>query len=71
MTTSLGIDLKSPLEAVIEIITEMRDSLDSRKQIANLNYALKMISSGKLYEHNIDIEDNQGDLKREMSVWLG
>lgn len=58
MTTSLGIDLKSPLEAVIEILSEMRDKMEQKRQIANINYCIKMISSGKLYEHNLDFEND-------------
>ena len=45
--TTLGYDLRSPLEKVLEILNEVRDSLDKSEErmIQDLNYCIKMISS--------------------------
>jgi hypothetical protein len=46
------------LERVLEILNEFRDRLDSGsdRSIEELNYCIKMISSNKLYEANIEME---------------
>ena len=51
-TTSLGYDLRSPLEKVLEILNGLRDGLDNneKKLVADINYCIKMISSNKLYD---------------------
>mmetsp|Transcript_45376 Transcript_45376/g.33161 ORF Transcript_45376/g.33161 Transcript_45376/m.33161 type:complete len:269 (+) Transcript_45376:178-984(+) len=52
------LDLRSPLERVLEILSEIRDRLDygEDKTIEDLNYCIKMISSSKLYEANFELE---------------
>jgi flagellin-specific chaperone FliS len=52
------IDLRSPLERVLEILNELINKLDSNagREIEDINYCIKMISSNKLYEANIDME---------------
>ena len=60
-TSNLGYDIRSPVEKVIEIIADVRDSLDpgeNARIIADLNYCLKMISSNKLYEAELEMDDN-------------
>mmetsp|Transcript_7290 Transcript_7290/g.6445 ORF Transcript_7290/g.6445 Transcript_7290/m.6445 type:complete len:106 (-) Transcript_7290:298-615(-) len=54
------LDLRSPLERVLEILNEIRDRLDygEDKTIEDVNYCVKMISSNKLYEANFDVDMN-------------
>lgn len=57
--TSFGYDLRSPLERVLEILNDIRDSIDPNeaKMLSDMNYSIKMISSNKLYDAEIEIED--------------
>ena len=45
--TTLGYDLRSPLEKVLEILNEVRDSMEKGEErlINDINYCIKMISS--------------------------
>lgn len=56
---SNGYDIRSPLEKVMEMLNNIRDALDTSeiKMINDLNYCLKMISTNKLYEADIELED--------------
>ena len=59
-SNDIGYDIRSPVEKVLEIINEVRESLDPRENariIQDLNYCLKMISSSKLYEADLDLEE--------------
>lgn len=62
------LDLRSPLERVLEILNDLRDRLDSGedKTVEELNYCVKMISSNKLYEANIDMEIGEYGEKKSM-----
>ena len=57
--TSSGYDLRSPLEKVLEILGDVRNAidLDEVKMVQDMNYCIKMISSNKLYEAELDIEE--------------
>lgn len=47
--------LKAPAEIVNEILMSIRDMVDNDdKLIEDINYCIKMVSSGKLYEANLD-----------------
>jgi hypothetical protein len=63
------IDLRSPLERVLEIMNNLRDQLDSGEDraIEDLNYCIKMISSNKLYEANIDQEMGEYGEKKSIN----
>lgn len=54
-----GYDLRSPMEKVIEILNDIRDSLNmsETKIIGDLNYCIKMISTNKLYDTPLDFDD--------------
>lgn len=56
--TSTGYDLRSPLEKVLEILNDVRDSIDpgETKMIQDMNYCIKMIASNKLYEAELDLQ---------------
>jgi hypothetical protein len=50
----------SPVEIVNEILCEVRDMIDNdERMLEDVNYCIKMVSSGKLYEANIG-ENNEG-----------
>ena len=46
------------MERVLEILNDLINKIDSnaRREIEDINYCIKMISSNKLYEANIDME---------------
>ena len=47
--------VSSPAEVVNEILCSVRDMIDNDDELVeDLNYCIKMVSSGKLYEANID-----------------
>ena len=50
---------KSPMERVIEILNDVRDSLSTseKRVIADLNYCIKMITTNKLYSTSLDFDD--------------
>jgi len=53
--------VSSPAEIVNEILCEVRDLVQNDdKLVEDLNYCIKMVSSGKLYETNI-LDDDGGD----------
>ena len=54
--TKMGYDLRSPLEKVIDILKDISDKLhsDEEKIKKDVDYALKIIQSGKLYEVNLE-----------------
>lgn len=43
-------DFKSPFERTIEILTNLKECLEDQKYVKDLNYCIKHISNGKLYE---------------------
>lgn len=51
------VDLRSPLERVLEILGGFRDRLaaDEDKIIMEINYCIKMISSNKLFEADFEL----------------
>lgn len=61
--SNLGYDIRSPLEKVLEILGDIRDVIDPSqdKMITDLNYCIKMISSNKLYEAELDMDDPDDD----------
>lgn len=65
--TSNGYDLRSPLERVLEILNDLRDSVDTdeTKIIQDLNYCINMISSNQLYEAKLEFDpDSEGKQDR-------
>ncbi len=70
--TSVGIDLKSPLEKVLEIMNNLRDKIDTQEDqmIKELNYCIKIISSNKLYEAELEFEGSpDGRKKNDVISW--
>lgn len=67
--TAHGYDLRSPLEKVLEILSEFRNAIDisESKLLVELNYAIKMISTNKLYEADIDLDEQQDELSDKTS----
>jgi hypothetical protein len=49
-----GYDFTSPVEKVVRILTDLRDSLDTNSSnfISGLNYCIDVISTNKLYDMN-------------------
>jgi len=62
----------SPAEIVNEILCKIRDMVESDdKLLEDINYCIKMVSSGKLYEANIDGEGDETDDKRKDAMsWV-
>jgi len=59
----------SPAEIVNEILWDIRDMVENDdKMIEDLNYCIKMVSSGKLYEANIDDNIEEGDENRREAI---
>ena len=54
--TKMGYDLRSPLEKVIDILKDISEKLhsDEEKIKKDVDYAIKIIQSGKLYEVNLE-----------------
>ncbi len=70
--SSVGFDLRSPLEKVLEILNDVRDKLNVEEEILikDINYCIKVISSNKLYEAELDFEDQtDGKKKSEVLNW--
>ncbi len=67
--TSSGYDLRSPLEKVLEILAEVRDTIDptEHKMVSDMQYCIKMISSNKLYEAELNIEEQDDGSIHEMT----
>lgn len=61
--------MRSPLERVLEIMNNLISKLDSNceREIEDINYCIKMISSNKLYEANIDMELGEYGEKKSMN----
>ena len=65
--------MRSPLEKVLEILNEARDMFDptESKIIKDINYCIKMISSNKLYEAELDIGENEEQEKSIKELGTG
>jgi len=59
-------NVMAPSELVIEILSNIRDMIQNDdKMLEDVNYCIKMISSGKLYETNIyEGEGDESDEKK-------
>lgn len=58
--------VSSPAEVVNEILCSIRDMVDNDEELLeDLNYCIKMVSSGKLYEANIDDEEGADEGRKE------
>lgn len=65
--------VSSPAEIVNEILSEIRDLVQNDdKMIEDLNYCIKMISSGKLYETTVfeGEDDATNDQNRDAINWI-
>lgn len=64
-------DISSPMEKVIQILQEVRELIVDPGMYKDVNYCIKEINSGKLYEANIDsgISDAEGK-GREAMDWF-
>ena len=63
--------IMSPAEIVNNILGEIRDMIDDKRLLDDINYCIKMISSGKLYEANINEGEGGGDEKaNEVISWI-
>lgn len=59
----------SPAETVNEILCDIRDMVEhDDRLLEDLNYCIKMVSSGKLYEANLDEELAEGDANRKEAI---
>lgn len=66
-TTIMGMDLRSPLERVLEILNNLRDKIDSNqtKTLQEINYCIKIITSNQLYEANIEMDPSAEGGKKQ------
>lgn len=64
--------MSSPAEIVNEILCEVRDMVENDERLLeDLNYCIKMISSGKLYETNFNDAENANDEKTKDAMnWV-
>jgi hypothetical protein len=55
-------DIASPVERVIKILCDLRDSIDSKEKafVVSLNYCIEVISSNRLYDVNSLFSDEAG-----------
>ena len=74
-------DYKSPLERTIEILSNLKDSIDDQQSVRDIDFCLKNISNGKLYELEMNepealgIGNNRrsrrgGILQMEENLWI-
>lgn len=64
--------MSSPAEIVNEILCEIRDMIENDERLlGDINYCIKMISSGKLYETNFNEAENANDEKTKDAMnWV-
>ncbi len=64
-------NVSSPAEIVNEILTELRDMVQNDDRlIEDLNYCIKTISSGKLYETNVlDVDTVTDEKQKDALAW--
>jgi cAMP-specific phosphodiesterase 4/calcium/calmodulin-dependent 3',5'-cyclic nucleotide phosphodiesterase len=67
-----GVDLSSPVDMVLDTLTTMMSNPRlTRKVKSEVMYAKTMISSGKLYEVNLDhVQIDGRNVKEEASAWI-
>jgi hypothetical protein len=53
-------DFKSPLEQTLEIMTTLRECLEDQKFVRDLNYCIKHISNGRLYDLEVKDSEQEG-----------
>ncbi len=60
--------IKSTVEKVVEILTDLRDNLDTEevKTMSDLNFCIKMISQNRLYDADLD----EGSGGNELVGWM-
>lgn len=62
-------NVTSPAEIVNEILCELRDIMeDDEKLLEDINYCIKMVSSGKLYEANLNENGEGGDENQQQAI---
>lgn len=68
-----GFDLRSPLERVLEILNNLRDTIDvdESKIIKDLNYCIKCIGNNTLYEANMEYDGSDGKERNEVQMIMG
>ena len=65
--------MRSPLERVLEILNNLRDSIDVDESnlIKDLNYCIKSIGNNTLYEANLDYEGGDNKERNEVQMIMG
>jgi hypothetical protein len=53
-------EFKSPLERTLEIMTALRECLEDQKFVRDINYCIKNISNGKLYDKEVKDSEQVG-----------
>ena len=62
-------NVTSPAEIVNEILCELRDIVeDDEKLVEDINYCIKMVSSGKLYEANLNENGEGADENQQQAI---
>jgi len=61
--------VSTPAEVVNEILCEVRDMIvNDDKLVEDMNYCIKMVNSGKIYEANIDENAEGGDENQKQAI---
>ena len=55
-----GVDLRTPQEIIVEYLSNIRERISMEdKAFEQLNYCIKMIASNKIYEADLEGEDDE------------
>lgn len=68
--TKVDYDLRAPLEKVLEALNDIRDQIHPSEEriIDSLSYCINMIQSNRLYEMEIDEQQNDQKDKNKQSI---
>ena len=66
--TKLGYDLRSPLEKVIDILNDIKNKVDAEENKIKdeIDYCVKIIQSGKLYEVNLEGQGGNNEMNKDV-----
>lgn len=63
-------DIKTPIEKVLEIISDLKEIVDDDKYFNDLEWCLEIISSNKLYDPIYDDANQEHDKDNEVLNWI-
>ncbi len=67
-----GFEIKSTVEKVVDILTTIRDGLDMEeaKYMSDLNFCIKMILQNKLYDADLNAEEDDNESRKQVAGWM-